>query len=450
MGTVNRDRMQQLEQIGMACRDAWQGRMAAVQAVPGMPVDMLRDALPTYRSWLGALAAMNQGWLGIADHGAPLLDPMLPWHWLGMGLSGKDNAEYMAKEALRASASTLSAAESPASLSPSSSPIVQQSPANRSKLSERTQPQTLANERKTLPESDSPEHHHPKSGKANANEEKQGHVDEMSMHPQLTPEKKALPQNPFPEERKQVIFRGIDEFAAFVQQPVFNDKVPTQEKPSLELESREGQVRSLEFEDREEQVPFVETDGFRSQAVPTMEKRSPKEQKRREEKHESAISGILETEDSRSASQVAPSFPSTRSVPKISTGEVTTLPAWEQVQAHWEQLAEVPRQKAAPLRFPPAQRKAVQSPAIQEPEQRSPLQRQQPEAPATEISAPAAQQPQTGTAQPAVQAPAVTPMAWMGTPQPFAPGLDESLRMEALMEALTEQLQRDFKRYYGG
>jgi hypothetical protein len=90
------ERKQELTQLGLQCTAAWMGKVSAMEALPAMPLSLLQDVLPSYRLWLGELAGMLQGWQGLVDGNGNLLDPMQPWHWLGMCMEGKhwgDEAE---------------------------------------------------------------------------------------------------------------------------------------------------------------------------------------------------------------------------------------------------------------------------------------------------------------------------------------------------------------------
>jgi hypothetical protein len=191
------DRKQQLEAMGRHCVQAWEGRMAAVQALPAMRNALLQDALPTYRLWLGELAQMHQGWMQVTDGGSALLDPMMPWHWLGIGMGMAVEAAADKERVLRPTSLPYPV------LPPAPHPVAHASEAQNHAAFDAQGLQASSRWQK-LPETAVPP----------------PEVQQASQ----TPEQPALaaglfPEKPHSEPAKQVIFRGLDDFASFVQNP---------------------------------------------------------------------------------------------------------------------------------------------------------------------------------------------------------------------------------------
>jgi hypothetical protein len=85
MAMENQDRIQQLEQMGLDLHQAWMGKVCAWDPVVAMQAAMPVDLLPESRSMFNDLLRMNQSWLQMVDHWGTLLDSGMPWHWNAMG-----------------------------------------------------------------------------------------------------------------------------------------------------------------------------------------------------------------------------------------------------------------------------------------------------------------------------------------------------------------------------
>ncbi|HHG83930.1 MAG TPA: hypothetical protein ENJ82_04210, partial [Bacteroidetes bacterium] len=205
------ERKQQLEQLGAGLVNDWQGRMALAGNLPIAPEMLLQDALPGYRTWLGDLWQMQQGWQGDVAGNASLFDAMLPWHWCAL-------AQTSAQAHARANAATFRTGAA------SSAPVPP--PHTRPPVFEVTPPKTKAvsPSKPALAGANSPhkmDHFDPRS-------HSQANTFSKGSHPKTelrsSKQKLEAPAKPIvpakgQETPPEIVFRRLDDFAAFVQQP---------------------------------------------------------------------------------------------------------------------------------------------------------------------------------------------------------------------------------------
>lgn len=495
----------------MACWEAWQHRMVALQALPALPESQLQGALPNYRNWLSELAGMHRAWMSVTADGSNLLDPMMPWRWLEMGYGLWENAVAATAQQPAAQQQSLPqltpyapVKQQPAQYLPQQNP---NSPAQKDAkgLEQRNVP--LAP--KDRPSVDAPVHQ-----------------DSPKLQPAQVQEKTAgnwpFAEQPSVEAGKQVIFRGLDDFASFVQTPMPPATKEAAEEPALETAQYTPEIAGddalshLEPPKMQAQVEGLQQslfaqlqDAFAAlQAVhPVQQPSAPsdptavdeameaphKDAKPQDQQQvtnspsqllapsplpqdqrkpflqtpvakDSTLEGPITPQSSverpvhipvapqdrnmKGQSQDSPAH-SNRPVGKMSPVGDTT--AWEQVHAQWEQLTQpVAQQHAQPLGRPVHRKATTTAPQVQaSPSDHGAHER------ATTALQQVTQEPQQpthmlkNTHSPSTLPEPLLPQVWPTKGPATAPLQDQERLLEEFMAAMTEQLQRDFKRYYG-
>jgi hypothetical protein len=495
----------------MACWEAWQHRMVALQALPALPESQLQGALPNYRNWLTELAGMHRAWMSVTADGSNLLDPMMPWRWLEMGYGLWENAVAATAQQPAAQQQTLPQLtpyapmkQQPAQYLPQQNPSA---PAQKEAkdLAQRNVP--LAP--KDRPSVDAPIHQ-----------------DSPKLQPAQVQEKTAgnwpFAEQPSVETGKQVIFRGLDDFASFVQTPMPPAIKEAVEEPTLEAAQyspetvAHGQLNQLEPPKMQAQVEGLQQslftqlqDAFAAlqavhpvqqsstpsdptavdEAMETLQKDAkPQDQPQQQVTNspsqllapsplpqgqrkpflqspvakDSTLEGPVTPQSSEERPAHLPVAPQDRNVKGESqdspvhsnrpTGKMSPVgdtTAWEQVHAQWEQLTQPPvgQQHAQPLGRPVHRKATTSAPQVQA----APIAHERP--------ATALQQVMQGPLQPMhvlenTHSPSTLPeplaqQVWPTKGPAAAPLQDQERLVEEFMAAMTEQLQRDFKRYYG-
>lgn len=85
MATGITDRQRQLEQVGHDLQQVWASRLGRLSGFVDMPQGLSAQDLPAYRALLSDLGSLKMSWeLALAEM-VQVLEPGLPWHWCEMG-----------------------------------------------------------------------------------------------------------------------------------------------------------------------------------------------------------------------------------------------------------------------------------------------------------------------------------------------------------------------------
>lgn len=537
------DKTQQLEVMGRECLAAWQGKMFALRGQSALPGADLTHALPQLRGWIGELSQAYGRWLSITTDNAALLDPMLPWHWLDMAAETLDIAENAGGEL------PILRSPKPHFLQPQRQPSASPTdlPEKLSAKSTVAQPSALSGESPTSKSSEI--EGKADSGNANATPNLQQPSKEAEEKGKTAESRNASPTDArnsspaeaqkvnFPEENpkgktqspkdkenwllqdgkgqsgkneassepeKQVIFRGLQDFASFIQSPMppaqFRDEEKGKKQVFEDSEVFESRGESLNMTEAWENTSLPPQDSHETsaqygteshpfalendadfqklqhkpgkliapatrlqpelpnmglseallpdsfsqatepQVFQSMDLNSPEQESHPGEMEMEGKPSLLEKVGLQP--QYPQSFPSQQqnlaSPSLTSLGEALAHLVQAQGKPEPATLLRQPGKDKRPAHYP-AHHKAMQpaAPAI-------PL--QSPQA----LSQPPSQPLQAAStaSEPSESTAVVAPIAWantLPTPQEPTPEL-----MESIMEAMSEQLQRDFERYYGG
>lgn len=81
MAMEKQERKRQLEQLGAGLLETWQAHLARSQSWPLPAALDFADALPVYRAWLQDLSKVQKSWLQAIDSTQDVLSVPMPWHW---------------------------------------------------------------------------------------------------------------------------------------------------------------------------------------------------------------------------------------------------------------------------------------------------------------------------------------------------------------------------------
>lgn len=528
------DRKQQLEAMGWECLMAWQGKIQALQDQSTFPVANLASALPQLRAWIGDLGKAHQGWLSVTADNAALLDPMLPWHWLDMAWGGLDIVEGSghASPLMRAPRQNFpKQQQQPAAPSvdlPEKQSLKSQPVHSNSKVEERPAAKAVESEGKEdASDGTRSQHSQPLRKEADKRRPSENRNSSPNEADQNRPQgEKPSEKGPATKEKenwllnegsndigkndaqdapeKQVIFRGLQDFASFIQSPMppaqFRDeskekKQGLSESPSVESHGKsQGGFEELEGKSFLPQGQLdtphhqgISPSPFVQENAPKLRNVSPKIAHPKAEAHalHPDLQGIALSE------ALLPDLFS----PSLGSPEPEALSREQEgygFEEDQENVAEHrPSQEKAsfPAQYPessPIKQQALASPTlsslgtaltqlVQSPSHvDAPSTRQssgkgkmhshyptprlalRPSSPPEPLQAPQlaeqsinadAQQPAPIEAQAAESSSIPVPPAWSSSvPVLQEPGPE---LMESILEAMAEQLQRDFERYYG-
>jgi hypothetical protein len=449
------DRKQQLEQSGLAIRQAWQGRMTSLGMLPYSSESALADVLPAYRGFVGELARFHSICEGAVNAWTHVLDPGLPWHWCGMGGNGD-------------------------------SPVTTPSPQDRfetaagGKLPPITLPKQDAqahpsfdsgtvSERKPMPKVDLPPKAQPKVGPQG---EDQSSIErKATVNPAIFAERETEDNEASAFEEvtpRQITFKRLDEFAGFIHQAS-----PTQ------FNSEAGQEKEHRPTLKEAKEPFgadelpTEQGNLQSRKLPNEDARPNAESVQTAVEHSPQLQSQASLPRTASNAQFpqneAQPFPLAKEGHPLEASAPLSIPLQKRQhpaaeksspRSHpdWLQHAQQLAQMVNPTALLSQPVLAAQSQAASPPVLRK--------SPVPAVQSRISQEAQTAAARNA-QSPSVRPMEAPSMPMPSAQpevaglgnwpnaepapvvNFDDTQAVEQLLDALTEQLQRDFKRIYG-
>lgn len=467
------DRTRQLEQLGLEMHQAWMGRVCSWNPLESIPYALQQDLLPESRSLFNDLLRMNRSWLTLADQWSGLLDSGMPWHWNGMGSATDAPSEFpsqlpesspgdlfsrwpgqpLTEEKSKAVPSPKLSSNKPVHLKSALPgekrkeqadiplPKAEKRPLKFAETTESKENQVAAIPNKQIPDQPEEKRKHgtvkpadsPEKGNATLHEERKS-MDQLREEPQVT-------------------FRRLDDFAAMFRPGKDQNQgsIPQLNPEAPENQTTAPTVPTTPPHQRQNSAPLhsVENSAEKHSALPLTpdreRKATPRKQNSPQSLAEEPAFQSIDNHKDRSKDESAnllrhPVFasgpePTDSPADNGKAASAPGVPAWDQLQKEWNRMGKSPEIQ---------QQKGKTAPQIPA----KPQQRNATETAATRI-----------VANPKVESAGLKPVSSRydveSRPGPEFPSRDRTpadreAQVENVMDQLLDQLQRDFKRYYGG
>lgn len=459
MTMEKQDRIQQLEQLGLAVHQSWMGKVCSWNPVESMQYAMQPDLLPESRTLFNDLLRMNQSWMQMGEQWSSLTDSGMPWHWNGMGheldsippssdpSSTRTESTFPKTWPIQPKEHTRPAAPAPHKpkqpVQPNSlPPTVQKQSKNEAEFSKSQQ----------LPAAETSAKKEEKKYPSTVKPAFSSRKESTDLHE----ERKNVDQ---PLEEPQVTFRRLDDFAAMFRpgadqgkkeelnqtQPENRNQSlpipPAEDSPSHEL----SPLNSVKNSPQASISQPIANNSERQSSLRNPQMNPPASQLKSDSRTTKNVANqsIQKTKLAQQKPFSEPATSPAEKKVKLSTEQIeSSAPAWEQLHKAWNQKGTSPEtilqkntsQKNLPLE--PAEHQSKDRPQVQ-----------------TETDSTVAQ------AKPAAETfglkPGFSERKVTSYPQKDLSGRKRSMEekeveIENVMDQLLDQLQRDFKRYYGG
>ncbi|MCB9232787.1 MAG: hypothetical protein H6581_14040 [Bacteroidia bacterium] len=469
-----KNRKQQLEQLGLGLVVGWQDRMVLSQSFSFASDSLLIHSMPQLREWLQDLWKLRSDWTGMVDDARDGFGDLMPWHWLGMGFGGNDHSAKPENQLQSRVNSYRPILHSPNQPIAKNQQFPQVNPANSGE-------KFVAQPLPERPKKDFPTPVSGNSSEINPCQEEDW--DKSNTQTEISPE----------AADKPIVFRKLDEFAAFLNHPGKSEEKTGlgNEKPNSDSNQRQSGIspsqnpefkanRKLPFQDfsaADQGSNLPEAELKQLSEKPIQPDLSWINSPSNPEKSFSREIPSAKLEGHTSAEDFEPR--------ELNYHQKSPAPAalpWTQVMKNWEEenqfspegrTAEKEKSRNFPQISPKSSISAVQAPPQTreaKPNSWESLPRIQPEK-ALEVvqvdNYQTSKRPFHQTSSPAKPASEFLPQEFSSTEKSRVEKVENRLEkrenqvhsragktnqipLEEIMDELTDQLKRDFKRYYGG